>query len=182
MPHHDPATSEADLVARAASGDSRAFEALYQRHVRQVYAQLFRITGPGRHLEDLLQQTFLEVHRSLPSFRGDSRFSTWLVRIAINVAAQYLRTRTRKPPPELGLDEALVADHPVELDTVALAHAWRILGELPDELRVVLVLREVQEMTLEEIAEVTSAPVSTVASRIARARGLVARALKRGKP
>lgn len=103
-----------------------------------VFAQLIRITGPGRHLEDLLQQTFLEVHRSLGSFRGDSKLSTWIARVAINVAAQYLRSRTRKPPPELGLDEARLADHPTELDTVALAWWKESAGELEGLLRAAL--------------------------------------------
>ncbi len=174
-------TPDEALVLDARRGDDQAFATLYRRHVRRVHRRLVALTGPGDHIEDLLQQAFLELHRSLPGFRGECRLSTWLTRIVINVAAQYRRRNRRKPPPETGLKDTDLRQEATQPDHVAASQAWQMLGRLPDKLRVPLVLRDVEEMTLDEIAKATATPLSTVVSRLAKAHRLVLRDLTNGR-
>lgn len=157
------------------------FVALYRSQANRVHRRLLLLTGPGNHLEDLVQQTFLELHRSLPNFKGQCRKTTWLARITINVAAQHNRKRRRKPPPELGLEghESELGAPGDQEQHVAFREAYAALNQLPEKLKIPFVLREVEGMTLDEIATVTGCSISTASARVERARKVARKALER---
>jgi len=166
-----------ELVTR--EGDDAAFCELYRRHVDRVYRIVARILGPGGEVDDAVQETFVQVHRSLTRFRGDSLFATWLHRIAVNVTTSALRHRLRETPdpapPEPGLDPVDQLEARDEL--LAL---YRALDGLPEHNRVAFVLFELEGMPLAELAETTGVPLQAAAARLRRARLAIARALGRG--
>jgi RNA polymerase sigma factor (sigma-70 family) len=110
--------SENNLVRRAQRGDEQAFATLYQLHKKRVYAVCLQMTKDVADAEDLTQDAFLQVFRSVNSFRGDSAFSTWLYRIAVNTVL--MKLRRRKSPPLLSLDEPVSADSPSQLHKAKL--------------------------------------------------------------
>ena len=171
MPDDDHA-----LVRAYLGGEVGAFDALLERHRSRVYNTAYRIVGPSE-AEDASQEVFLTVVRKLGGFRYESAFSTWLYRVTVNVCTDLLRKRrdlpTEDPP------DRPVADRTDEVAGAADVQA--ALAEVPLEFRVPLVLREVQDLPYNEIAELLGAPVGTVKSRIHRGRMALARAL-RGEP
>lgn len=164
------------LVRAYLAGDASAFDALLERHRARVYRTAYRIVGPSE-AEDASQEVFLTVVRKLGGFRYESAFSTWLYRVTVNVCTDLLRKR-RDVPADEPIDRP-VADRTDEVAGAADVQA--ALAEVPTEFRVPLVLRDVEDLPYEEIAQLLGAPIGTVKSRIHRGRVALARAI-RGEP
>ena len=186
----DASDSDERLVRRFQEGSADAFEVLVQRHGTRVYNLCFRILGDPEEAADASQDTFLAALRKLHTFRGDSAFTTWLHRVAVNACYDSLRRKRRRPllqivrgedddRPEPSLPSPDHADQVVFSVDVA-----RALMEVPEEFRVVLVLADVQDLPYDEIARVLEIPVGTVKSRVFRGRAALGRALgtARGEP
>lgn len=166
---------DAGLVAACLAGNRRAFDQLYRHHAAAIHGRLARLVGRGADLDDLVQQVFLEAFRSLPSFRGEAAFSTWLHRIAIHAAMGELRRRRRRPIASAELDAAAVcADPGLSPEERArqaelCARAVRHLAALKPKQRVAFVLRHVEGMSLQEIAELVGAEAPAVGQRVKKA-------------
>jgi RNA polymerase sigma-70 factor (ECF subfamily) len=173
----DPqAATDHDLVDRFKRGDEQAFVQLMVRHERRVYNLAYRMLGRAEDARDATQDAFLSCYRSLRRFRGDAAFSTWLHRVAVNACYDLLRRRT----PATSLDDALVepAPAPDHADRAATAaDVQQALLAVPSDFRTVLILFEVQDMSLEEISATLEVPVGTVKSRLHRGRVALGRAL-----
>ena len=162
---------EGMLVERAARGDRAAFRELYDGHVDQVIGHVGRLLGPQGEVEDVVQEVFVRVHRSLESYRGDCKFSTWLYRVTRNVAIDHLRRRKKM----VSLDDwrplRAKGDAWKQLEARDQLRAlYAALEQMPVEYREAFVLYEIQGCKLREIADITEAPLGTVASRVRRAR------------
>jgi len=179
------------LVERAQAGDKRAFEVLFAKYQRKVARLLSRFVRDPAEVEDVSQEAFIKAYRALPSFRGDSAFYTWLYRIAINTAKNYLVAQGRRAPTwtEFDAEEAEVFEDASQLRDINTPESLlltRQIGEtvnaameaLPDELRHAIVLREIDGLSYEEIASTMDCPIGTVRSRIFRAREAVAEKLR----
>jgi RNA polymerase sigma-70 factor (ECF subfamily) len=177
-----PDEEDIDLVRRVQRGDKRAFDLLVLKYQQKVAGVVSRYLRDQADIQDVVQEAFIKAYRAMPKFRGDSAFYTWLYRIAINTAKNFLVSRSRRPP---GSDvDAAVAEQldvgerlqsratPEELlmmEEVETA-VWDAINALPDELRTAITLREIDGMSYEEIAQAMDCPVGTVRSRIFRAR------------
>jgi RNA polymerase sigma-70 factor (ECF subfamily) len=186
----DASDTDERLVRRFQEGSADAFEVLVQRHGARVYNLCFRILGDPEEAADASQDTFLAALRKLNTFRGDSAFTTWLHRVAVNACYDSLRRKRRRPllqivrhedddRPEPSLPSPDHADQ-----VVFSVDVGRALMEVPEEFRVVLVLADVQDLPYDEIARVLEIPVGTVKSRVFRGRAALGRALgtARGEP
>lgn len=166
------------LVERAQAGDVRAFEIVYRRTSDRVYAVCLRMSGDADRATELVQDTFVRVWERLPSFRGDSLFTTWLHRLTVNVVLQDRRTRGRREAREVGSPDlerfGRSAKRSMPGTRVDLERA---IAALPDKARRVLVLRDVEGYKYDEIARMTGVSLGTVKAQIHRARGLVKEAL-----
>jgi len=174
--------TDKQLVARVQKGDKRAFDMLVLKYQYKVHAIVSRYIKDFDEVNDVVQEAFIKAYRALEKFRGDSQFYTWLYRIAVNTAKNYLVARNRRPPANdvdaadadcyEGSDRLKDIDSPEnllyrdELEAV-VDHAIR---DLPEDLRTAVTLREFEGLSYEEIAEVMDCPVGTVRSRIFRAR------------
>jgi len=184
VPAPDP--TDETLAARAAAGDDAAFETLVARYQHRVFRLACRLTSET-DAPDVLQDTFLQVYRNLPSFRGDSQFSTWLYRIATNAGLMLRRARARRPAESLDMflpqfdgagrhaqtPEALrMVCHVDELlDRRALAQkAQAAIERLPDTYRSAFVLRDLEELPTADVAQVLGIEPSAVRQRVHRAR------------
>ena len=182
-------SSDETLAARAAAGDDRAFEEIVARYERRVFRLACRLTSET-DAPDVLQNTFLQVYRNLPSFRGESRFATWLYRIATNVALMLRRARTRKPAESLDAfmprfdEHGMHADLPAQLQVASRADelidrqalvekARAAIARLPDVYRDAFVLRDLEEMSTTDVAQVLGVEPATVRQRVHRARLLL---------
>lgn len=167
---------EADLIAKAGAGDRAAFRVLYGRH-RDVVARLvFRMLGASRDLDDVVQEVFFQVHKSLKDFRGQSKFSTWLHRVTVNVVLMHRRAARSRPtyaeephPDTTPDDDVLAPDADVDRRERVRAFA-RILDRIAEKKRVVFILHELEGVPPVEIAEIVGAPVLTVRTRLFYAR------------
>ena len=164
------ALDDLTLVVRAQEGDVRAFEALARRHQAALYRTAARVTGDPADAEDALQEALLDAWRNLDRFRGDAAFSTWLYRLVTNRCLTAMRRR-RMAAADAG-DDVAASDSPertalLDLELAALARA---VQDLPDDLRVCWVLRELEGLGYGEIAEITGAGETAVRGRIHRAR------------
>ena len=163
-----------DLIARCQRGEKEALGELYRQYRAEVARNLHRMLGPGRgDLEDVLQEVFIEVFRSIARFRGDAKITTWLYRVCVNVALQRLRKRKRRA--EVSGDsvgERVTDETPErELDNRRRLDAvYRILDELSPKKRVVFILHEIEGREPKEIAGIVGAPVLTVRTRLHYAR------------
>jgi RNA polymerase sigma-70 factor (ECF subfamily) len=171
--------SEASLVRRAQRGDEQAFATLYQLHKKRVYSVCLQMTRDIADAEDLTQEAFLQVFRSIDSFRGDSAFSTWLYRIAVNTVL--MKLRRRKAPPSVSLDEPVSADSPSlkreigktdpnlsgAVDRIALRRA---VEELPAGCRQVFDLHEVEGFQHHEIAQLLECSIGNSKSQLHKAK------------
>jgi RNA polymerase sigma-70 factor (ECF subfamily) len=181
------AASDEDLAARAAAGDEYAFEDLVARYRDRVFRLACRLTGGEGEAADVLQETFLQLYRKLGTFRGESRFGTWLYRIATNAALMHRRARARRPAESLEsflprFDAAGAHDGtPAELQVVCrieelidretLAGKARAgIARLPEPYRVAFVLRDLEEVPTAEVAEVLGIEPAAVRQRVHRAR------------
>lgn len=176
------AALDLELVRRVQAGDRSAFDLLVGKYQHRIMKLISRMVSNHAEVEDIAQEAFIKAYRALPNFRGDSAFYTWLYRIAVNAAKNYLVSRGRRPP---GVDLD-VTDGEVEQAGLQLAdfetpegNAARdqlqaalsqALEELPEELRTALTLCELEGLSYEDIASVVDCPIGTVRSRIFRAR------------
>ena len=170
------------LVSRAQRGDKRAFDFLVNKYQRRLARLLSRFIRDQAEIEDVTQEAFIKAYRALPSFRGESAFYTWLYRIAVNTAKNYLVAQGRRPPSsdvdaieaenfesggalkEISNPENLMLSE--ELRQIV----FRTIESLPEDLRMAITLRELDGLSYEEIAAIMDCPVGTVRSRIFRAR------------
>jgi RNA polymerase sigma-70 factor, ECF subfamily len=169
-------SDEAQLIARAAGGDAVAFRRLYEAHRERVARLAYRVLGGHRDLEDVIQEVFVQVYKSLPDFRGQSKFGTWLHRVTINVVLMQRRAARSRPT----FAEAPADDHVVSHDSPApdedaerrerVRAFGRLLARLADKKRVVFVLHELEGVAPGEIAQIVGAPVLTVRTRLFYAR------------
>ena len=179
------------LVVRAQQGDKRAYELLVLKYQRKLSRLLSRLVRDPAEVEDVTQEAFIKAYRALPSFRGDSAFYTWLYRIAINTAKNYLVAMGRRAPTSTGFDHEEAenfedadqlrdANTPEgELQGKEIAAAVnRAMDALPEDLRTAITLREIEGLSYEEIASVMNCPIGTVRSRIFRAREAIAAELR----
>ena len=173
------------LVARVQKGDKRAFDLLVLKYQFRLQAIVSRFIRDTDEVADVTQEAFIKAYRALPKFRGDSQFYTWLYRIAINTAKNYLVSKNRRPANtdiDIG-DAEQFADNDKLIDetspensmmTEELAQVIKdSLNQLTEDLRTALTLREFEGMSYEEIAAIMDCPVGTVRSRIFRARELI---------
>lgn len=182
LPDAAAETPEADhaLVRAAGGGDSRAFEALYRRHSRRVYAVVWRLAGgQAARAEDLVQESFIRAWQALPAFRFESAFSTWLHRLAVNTALMDLRGRADGEDRETD-DSAL--EHVATLDTAGKRvrdqlDLERAVATLPERARAVLVLHDIEGWKHEEIATELGMAVGSSKAQLHRARNLLRKRL-----
>jgi RNA polymerase sigma factor RpoE len=179
------------LVERAQQGDKHAFELLVSKYQRKLGRLLSRFVRDAGEVEDVTQEAFVKAYRALPSFRGDSAFYTWLYRIGINTAKNYLASMGRRVPTTTNYDsqEAETFDESEQLRdfntpenllmSKQIAHSVnQSMDRLPEELRAAIVLREIEGMSYEDIARIMDCPIGTVRSRIFRAREAIAEELR----
>ncbi len=179
------------LVERAQRGDKHAFELLVTKYQRKLIRLLSRFIRDSSEVEDVAQEAFIKAYRALPNFRGDSAFYTWLYRIGINTAKNYLVAMGRRAPTSTGMDaeeaedlgesELLQDVNTPENQMMSRQVAETVnqtLEKLPEELRTAITLREMEGLSYEEIASVMNCPIGTVRSRIFRAREAISVQLK----
>jgi len=179
------------LVERAQHGDKHAFELLVAKYQRKLARLLSRFIRDATEVEDVTQEAFIKAYRALPSFRGDSAFYTWLYRIGINTAKNYLVAMGRRAPTTTPLDaeeaenlgegEQLQDLNTPENQMMSRQVAESVnqtLGQLPEELRTAITLREIEGLSYEDIASIMNCPIGTVRSRIFRAREAIADQLR----
>lgn len=184
---------EADraLVERVQAGDQQAYGLLVAKYQRKLLRLVSRLIRDPAEAEDVAQEAFIKAYRALPSFRGESAFYTWLYRIGVNTAKNWLIANRRRAPTATEMDNTEAenygesdllrdVDTPERLlmskqiaDTVNSA-----MAELPEELRTAVTLREIEGLSYEEIAQVMDCPIGTVRSRIFRARESIAQKLR----
>jgi len=179
------------LVERAQRGDKRAFEMLVAKYQRKLGRLLSRLVRDPAEVEDVTQEAFIKAYRALPSFRGESAFYTWLYRIGINTAKNYLVAMGRRAPTSTGFDheeaenfedaEQLRDNATPENELIGkqiAATVNRAMEQLPEDLRTAITLREIEGLSYEEIAAAMDCPIGTVRSRIFRAREAIAAELR----
>ncbi|MFC0308778.1 RNA polymerase sigma factor RpoE [Gallibacterium trehalosifermentans] len=176
--------TDQNLVEKAQQGDKKAFNLLVARYQNKVAGLLTRYVS-ANDIPDVVQETFIKVYRSLESFRGESAFYTWVYRIAVNTAKNYLMSQGRRPPTEDVLAEDAesyeIGSRLRNIDTpenLTLSDelkeiVFKTIDSLPDELKTAITLRELEGLSYEEIAEIMDCPVGTVRSRIFRAREFI---------
>lgn len=167
---------DAGLVKRAGQGDSAAFEELYRRHRDRIYGLLWRLAGGDAALaEDLLQEAFVRAWQKLDGFRGESRFGTWLHRLAANVALSDRRTRVKRVRRETELDGSVERTSAGDRDVRAgqQMDLERAIAALPERARTVLVLYDIEGYSHAEIAGMTNMAVGSSKAQLHRARRLV---------
>jgi RNA polymerase sigma-70 factor (ECF subfamily) len=179
------------LVERAQRGDKRAFELLVEKYQHKLARLVSRLVRDPGEAEDVTQEAFIKAYRALPSFRGDSAFYTWLYRIGINTAKNFLVAMGRRAPTstEVDAEEAEGYEGSEQLHDINTPESLLLSKEiattvnsaiesLPEELRSAIQLRELEGMSYEEIAKLMDCPIGTVRSRIFRAREAIADKLK----
>ena len=168
-------TDLSELIERCKAGDGLAFREVFRSHRADVARLVQRMTGRPSDLEDLVQEVFLQVYRSIKDFRGQSRFSTWLYRVTVNVVLMQRRAARSRPVLNEAPEDGFGADlRELPDDQVARARRvaafYRLLDRLSDKKRAVFVLHELEGLSPGEIAKVVSAPVLTVRTRLFYAR------------
>ncbi|MDT0595813.1 RNA polymerase sigma factor RpoE [Glaciecola petra] len=174
--------TDQELVKQVQKGNKNAFNLLVIRHQNKVMNIVARYVKNSGDVADVTQEAFIKAYRALPNFRGESAFYTWLYRIAVNSAKNYLTSQSRKPPAsDVDAQEADFYDGSEALQENASperkllsdelqAKLFATIENLPDDLRAAITLREIEGLSYEEIAAVMECPVGTVRSRIFRAR------------
>ena len=179
------------LVERAQHGDKHAFELLVAKYQRKLGRLLSRFIRNPTEVEDVVQEAFIKAYRALPSFRGESAFYTWLYRIGINAAKNYLVSEGRRPPTttEFDSEEAEGFEDAEQLRNINTPEnelmskqvaetVNKAMDSLPEELKIAITLREIEGLSYEEIANMMNCPIGTVRSRIFRARETIAEKLR----
>jgi len=182
--------SDLSLVQRVQRGDKGAFDALVLKYQHKVVKLVMRYVRNPAEAEDVAQEAFIKAYRALPKFRGDSAFYTWLYRIAVNTARNSIASRQRRPldyEADLSENEQSAVESRMRHTDTPEANVLseeihrtvnRAVEELPEDLRTAIILREVEGLSYEEIAQAMDCPVGTVRSRIFRAREAIDRNLK----
>ena len=179
------------LVARAQQGDKQAFNLLVEKYQRKLTRLLSRFIRDQAEVEDVTQEAFIKAYRALPAFRGDSAFYTWLYRIGINTAKNYLMAMGRRAPTstEVEAEDAEGFEEGEQLRDINTPESVLLSNEiaetvnstieqLPEELRRAIQMRELEGMSYEDIAQAMDCPIGTVRSRIFRAREAIAEKLR----
>jgi len=173
------------LVERVQRGDQRAYDLLVLKYQHKIFGLISRYVKDHDEIQDVAQEAFIKAYRALPNFRGESAFYTWLYRIAINTAKNYLVSRSRRPPSvDVDVSDAEFYDGASGLrdtdnpENVLFGNELKAvvdtaIAALPEDLRTALTLREFDGLSYEDIADVMDCPVGTVRSRIFRAREAV---------
>jgi RNA polymerase sigma-70 factor (ECF subfamily) len=182
--------SDAVLVQRVKQGERSAFDLLVVKYQHKILNLIMRYVKDPSEALDVAQEAFLKAYRAMPSFRGDSAFYTWLYRIAINTAKNHLVAAKRRPvnlefeitesesfEPFAALRDGDTPEHLALTDEIGEA-INRAVSDLPEELRTAILLREIEGMSYEEIAQAMECPVGTVRSRIFRAREAIDKRLR----
>jgi len=179
------------LVDCVLNGDKRAFELLVLKYQRKLMRLVLYFVKDHAEAEDIVQETYIKAYRALPNFRGDSAFYTWLYRIGVNTAKNYLMSQRRRVPTTTdtnsqdaetledadGLRETTTPESVLESKQLAKT-VNDAMGSLPEELRVAISLREIEGLSYDEIAELMGCPIGTVRSRIFRARDAIANKIR----
>ncbi|MDX1634042.1 MAG: RNA polymerase sigma factor RpoE [Marinobacter sp.] len=176
--------TDLQLVRKVRRGDRSAFDLLVIKYQSRVGAIISRYVYDSQEVMDLTQETFVKAYRAIDRFRGDSAFYTWLYRIAVNTAKNFLEARNRRPQPTADAEEAEGFDEGIRLRDNAsperLMQREQVqkalqtaIGALPEELRSAFLLREYDGLSYEDIAQILECPIGTVRSRIFRARDSV---------
>ena len=179
------------LVTRAQQGDRQAFNLLVEKYQRKLARLLSRFIRDPAEVEDVTQEAFIKAYRALPAFRGDSAFYTWLYRIGINTAKNYLMAMGRRAPTstEVEAEDAEGYEEGEQLRDINTPESVLLSNEiaetvnstieqLPEELRRAIQMREIEGMSYEDIAQAMDCPIGTVRSRIFRAREAIAERLR----
>jgi RNA polymerase sigma-70 factor, ECF subfamily len=182
---------DSQLVARAQQGDQQAFNLLVVKYQRKLSRLLSRFIRDQAEVEDVTQEAFIKAYRALPAFRGDSAFYTWLYRIGINTAKNYLMAMGRRAPTstEVEAEDAEGFEEGEQLRDINTPESVLLSNEiaetvnstieqLPEELRRAIQMREIEGMSYEDIAQAMDCPIGTVRSRIFRAREAIAERLR----
>ncbi|RME35667.1 MAG: RNA polymerase sigma factor RpoE [Gammaproteobacteria bacterium] len=182
--------SDAELVRRAQQGDKHAFDLLVLKYQHKIAKLVSRYVKDPSEALDVTQEAFIKAYRALPRFRGDSAFYTWLYRIAINTAKNYLVAQSRRPSTvdltnqegdqintEDLLQETATPENLLSRDQVRETIS-RAIDSLPEDLKTAITLRELEGLSYDEIAKVMECPIGTVRSRIFRAREAIDKQLK----
>lgn len=174
--------TDQQLVAKVQKGDSRAFDLLVLKYQHKIFGLISRYVHDADEVQDVAQEAFIKAYRALPRFRGDSAFYTWLYRIAINTAKNHLVSRSRRPPgSDVEVEDAeyyeggsalrdIETPENVLFGAELKAVVEQAIGNLPDDLKTAVTLREFDGLSYEDIADIMDCPVGTVRSRIFRAR------------
>jgi RNA polymerase sigma-70 factor (ECF subfamily) len=180
-----------NLVQRVQRGDKVAFEMLFTKYQRRVSRLVSRFVRSEAEVEDIVQESFIKAYRALASFRGDSAFYTWLYRIAVNTAKNHLVSASKRPislsqfeknddddfQEDIFMSDAATPES--ELITKQIAETVnKSMNELPADLREAIMLREIEGMSYEDIADAMGCPIGTVRSRIFRAREAISEKIK----
>ena len=182
---------DAELVSRVQAGDKQAFDLLVIKYQRKIMRLLSRMIRDPAEIEDVAQEAFIKAYRALPQFRGDSAFYTWLYRIAINTARNWLAANKRAPSTPSAFEneegetfnesDVLTDGSNPESEMASRQIAETVnkaINDLPEELRNAIVMREIDGMSYEDIAQSMNCPIGTVRSRIFRAREAIATRLR----
>ena len=189
---NSPREADAQLIERIQNGDKQAFELLVAKYQRRVVRLISRLVRDPAEQEDIAQEAFIKAYRAIPNFRGESAFYTWLYRIAVNTAKNYLASQGRRPRTvgEFQSDEdgeSFGVNEVVEDNNTpdAVLHSRQVaetvnkaIERLPSDLRMAVTLREIEGLSYEEIAQAMDCPIGTVRSRIFRAREAIAQDLR----
>lgn len=183
-------SADQQLIRRVQQGDKKAFDLLVLKYQHRIINLVSRFIRDPNDALDVAQEAFLKAYRALPSFRGDSAFYTWMYRIAINTAKNYLVVQSRRPvereqdlaeSEQIALESALndiaTPEHMLLTDEIE-ATILKAIEDLPEDLSTAITLREVEGLSYEEIAAVMACPIGTVRSRIFRAREAIDKRLK----
>jgi len=173
------------LVERVQQGDKQAFDVLVLKYQNKIIQLIYRYVHDPDEARDVAQEAFIKAYKAIDRFRGDSAFYTWIYRIAINTAKNYLVASSRRPPKgdidaqdaeqyegAMGLKEYATPERLLLKDEIQAAIA-KAIDELPDDLRTAIILRELEGLSYEEIAQTMECPIGTVRSRIFRARDAI---------
>lgn len=172
-----------DLVERCRAGDTAAFRELFRQHRNDVARLVHRMLGPSNDVDDVIQEVFLQVHRSVRDFRGQARFSTWLYRVTVNVVLMHRRAARSRPvfsevPEGFSISDGRALPDDQVARRARMRAFERLLERLSDKKRMVFILHELEGMAPADIATIVGAPVLTVRTRLFYARRELAELLR----